>query len=185
MAAPPTDRPVILTLAALWRSQLRPLPPRPPRLSVAATVVQTALTLAQVIFGVVYFNDCPQQPNIPNYLLGMALLTLLMIPCVTLPCESDAAQPRGHPKGFKACLMCLLSLCIFIWILAGDVWVFSVYQPNYDRSAADGLYCDKTLYTFALWNATWGTFFIMVQLVKVCYVLMSPTPANRDFYGNV
>ncbi|XP_051285129.1 zgc:103586 isoform X7 [Dicentrarchus labrax] len=168
MAAPPTDRPVTITVAALWRAQLEPPPPRPPRLS-----------------GVVYFNDCPQQPNIPNYLLGMALLTLLMIPCVTLPCESDAAQPRGHPKGFKACLMCLLSLCIFIWILAGDVWVFSVYQPNYDRSAADGLYCDKTLYTFALWNATWGTFFIMVQLVKVCYVLMSPTPANRDFYGNV
>uniref|UniRef100_A0A8C4E1C1 Uncharacterized protein n=1 Tax=Dicentrarchus labrax TaxID=13489 RepID=A0A8C4E1C1_DICLA len=143
------------------------------------------LLMSTISTGVVYFNDCPQQPNIPNYLLGMALLTLLMIPCVTLPCESDAAQPRGHPKGFKACLMCLLSLCIFIWILAGDVWVFSVYQPNYDRSAADGLYCDKTLYTFALWNATWGTFFIMVQLVKVCYVLMSPTPANRDFYGNV
>ena len=69
--------------------------------------------------GVVYFKDCPQQPNIPNYLLGLALIPLLMIPFVTLPCEIDAAQPQAQPGGVKACLLCLISLFIYIWILAG------------------------------------------------------------------
>ncbi|KAM8747950.1 transmembrane protein 272-like isoform 2-T2 [Acanthopagrus schlegelii] len=140
--------------------------------------------------GVVYFEDCPQQPNIPNYLLGLALIPLLMIPFVTLPCESQAAQPQGPPRGFKACLGCLMALFIFTWILAGDVWVFSVYQPSYDPTAADGLYCDKTLYTFALWNAVWETFVLWFNLAKLCkgllcWVVMSPAPANRDFYGRV
>ncbi|KAM6894336.1 transmembrane protein 272-like [Lycodopsis pacificus] len=146
--------------------------------------------LARVIFGVVYLKDCPQQPNIPNYLLGLALIWLLMIPFVTLPCESDAAQPQELPRGFKACLLCSLGLSLCSWILAGDVWVFSVYQPNYDPAAADGLYCNKTLYTFAFWNAVWETFVISVHLARrcktlMCYVMMSPVPTSRDFDGNV
>ncbi|XP_037614366.1 transmembrane protein 272-like [Sebastes umbrosus] len=190
MAAPSTGRPVTVTVGAILRLQLKPPPPRPPRLSVAFTVVRAVQLLAQVIFGVVYFKDCPQQPNIPNYLLGMAFVRLLMVPFVTLPCESDAAQPQEHPRGFKACLLCLISLFFFTWILAGDVWVFSVYQPNYDPEAADGLYCNKTLYTFAFWNAVWETFVVCVFLSRLCkgllcYVMMSPAPTDRDFYGNV
>lgn len=190
MAAPPTDRPVAITVGTVLSLQVKPPPPRPPRLTVAVTVGQTAMALAQVIFGVVYFKDCPQQPNIPNYLLGMALASLMMIPYVTLPCESHAAQPQQQPRGFKACLLCLINLSFLMWIVAGDVWVFSVYQPNYDPAAADGLYCNKTLYTFAFWNAVFETFAIWVVLATLCkgvmcYVRMSPAPANRDFSGNV
>lgn len=67
--------------------------------------------------GVAYFHDCPQHPNIPNYLLGLAMMTLLMIPFVTFPCESFA--PREHPRGFKLCLLLLISLANFILGLAG------------------------------------------------------------------
>uniref|UniRef100_A0A3B4TQC8 Uncharacterized protein n=1 Tax=Seriola dumerili TaxID=41447 RepID=A0A3B4TQC8_SERDU len=105
--------------------------------------------------GVVYFKDCPQQPNIPNYLLGLALIPLLMIPYVTLPCESHAVSvpcPLPAPTG--------------------DVWVFSIYQPNYDPTEADGLYCSKTLYTFALWNAVWETSVIWVVLARLCRGLL-------------
>lgn len=70
----------------------------------------------------------------------------------------------------------------------GAVWVFAIYQPNYDPSAADGLYCNKTLYTFAFWNAIVETFGFVVILAKlckglVCYVNLSPVDA--DFYRNV
>ncbi|XP_054457855.1 transmembrane protein 272-like [Anoplopoma fimbria] len=190
MASPSTGRPVTITVGALLRLQVKPPRTRPPRLSVAVTVERALLTLARITFGVVYFKDCPQQPNIPNYLLGLALITLLMIPYVTLPCGSFGAHPRELPKGFKACLLCLLGLFLYSWILAGDVWVFSIYQPNYDPAAADGLYCNKTLYTFAFWNAVWETFvilFLLGGLCKglMCCVVMSPAPTNRDFDGNV
>uniref|UniRef100_A0A671UIT1 Uncharacterized protein n=1 Tax=Sparus aurata TaxID=8175 RepID=A0A671UIT1_SPAAU len=137
-------------------------------------------------FCVVYFKDCPQQPNIPSYLLGLALIPLLMIPFMTLPCESQAAQPQELPKEFL-----YTSHLIFLsHASTGDVWVFSVYQPNYDPTAADGLYCDKTLYTFALLNAVWETFVLWFNLAKLCkgllcWVMMSPATANTDFYGHV
>lgn len=72
----------------------------------------------------------------------------------------------------------------------GSVWVFSVYQPNYDPAAADGLYCNKTLYTFAFWNVVWEIFVIGCQLAKFCgglmfYVVVRPSPTNRDFYRQV
>lgn len=72
----------------------------------------------------------------------------------------------------------------------GNVWVFSVYQPNYDPTAADGLYCDKTLYTFAFWNAVWETFVICVCLAELCKgllccVMLSPAGEDRVFYRNV
>ncbi|XP_027893941.1 uncharacterized protein LOC114157285 isoform X1 [Xiphophorus couchianus] len=181
-------RPVTVTVGTVWKLQLNPSPPTPIRLSVGAVITWTCLTVTRVTFGIVYFRDCPQQPNIPNYLLGLALIPLLMIPFVTLPCESYGAQTRERPRGFKACMEGFIGLFIFIWSLLGDVWVFSVYQPNYDPSAADGLYCNKTLYTFAFWNAIFETFGFGVLLAKfckgmLCYVNMSPV--DRDFYGNV
>ncbi|XP_007551435.1 uncharacterized protein LOC103137571 isoform X1 [Poecilia formosa] len=188
MAAPSAGRPVTVTVGTVWKLQLNPSPPAPIRLSVGTAITWTCLTVARVIFGVVYFRDCPQQPNIPNYLLGLALIALLMIPFVTLPCESYAAQPREHPRGFKACMAGFVVLFIFVWFLLGAVWVFSVYQPNYDPSAADGLYCNKTLYTFAFWNAVLETFGLGALLAKfckgmLCYVNMSPV--DRGFYDNV
>ncbi|KAM4714747.1 LOW QUALITY PROTEIN: uncharacterized protein FYW61_019655 [Anableps anableps] len=137
--APSTGHPVTVTVGTVWRLQLVPPPPRPPRLS-----------------GLMYFQDCPQQPNIPKYLLGIGLF------------------PLPDDFGFWACL------CV--------VWVFSVYQPNYDPSAADGLYCNKNLYTFAFWNVVLETFafvILLAQLCKglLCYVNMSPV--DTDFYRNV
>lgn len=69
--------------------------------------------------GVVFLNDCPQQPNIPNFLLGLALASLLLIPFVTFSCESDAALPQQHPSASKVCLLWLITLFIITWIVAG------------------------------------------------------------------
>ncbi|XP_026209282.1 transmembrane protein 272 isoform X2 [Anabas testudineus] len=189
MAAPSTG-PVTITIGAAWTFQVNPPPPRPPKLSVAATVVWVFLIPTRVIFGVVFLNDCPQQPNIPNFLLGLALASLLLIPFVTFSCESDAALPQQHPSASKVCLLWLITLFIITWIVAGDVWVFSIYQPNYDPTAGDGLYCNKTLYTFAFWNALWETFSFWVVLGKffkglMCGVIMIPAPRDGDFHRHV
>lgn len=74
---------------------------------------------------------------------------------------------------------------MFSHALAGDVWVFSVYQPNYDPAAADGLYCDKTLYTFAFWTAVWETCSLGFSLSQICRgwlctISISPAPASSD-----
>ncbi|KAM7366339.1 hypothetical protein PAMP_015787 [Pampus punctatissimus] len=102
MAAPSAHQLVTINVGVVWRLQLDPRPPKPQKLS-----------------GVVYFKDCPQQPNIPNYLLGLALIHLLMVLHMNLPHERDAHQQHQHPGAFKACLALLGSLFIFMWILAG------------------------------------------------------------------
>ncbi|XP_037832278.1 transmembrane protein 272-like isoform X1 [Kryptolebias marmoratus] len=191
MAAPSPGHPVTVTIGTVWKVRLEPPPPEPPRMSVGGLISWIVLNVARVIFGVVYLKECPQQPNIPNFLLGLVLVAMLMVSFMTFPCESQAAaRPREHPSGCKDCVKCLLGLSVFIWILLGDVWVFSVYQPNYDPTAADGLYCNKTLYTFAFWNAVFETFVMGVLLAKffkglLCFVTLSPAPQDADFYRNV
>lgn len=75
-----------------------------------------------------------------------------------------------------------LDLCA----LTGAAFIFSAYQPNYDPTTADGLYCNKNLYTFAFWNAVLEMFSLGMILVKHCKSVMvgvsiSPTPG----YSNV
>ncbi|XP_038126198.1 transmembrane protein 272-like [Cyprinodon tularosa] len=188
MAAPSTGHAVTITVGTVWELHLTNPPPRTPRLeSVVTAVIWIALTVARGIFGVLYFWDCPQQPYIPKFLLGMFFFSLMILLGI-IPLANDAARPRQHPRGFKVYLQCFSGLFIIIWILLGDVWVFSVYQPNYDPSAADGLYCNKSLYTFAFWNALFETLAFVVLLARLCkgllcYVNMSPV--DTDFYRNV
>ncbi|XP_076017064.1 transmembrane protein 272-like [Genypterus blacodes] len=181
MAGQPTS----MTVGFALRLKLDPPQVRPPRLPVSVIVWFAVINLARVIIGVVYFKECPQQPNIPNYILGLVLWSLIMIQLM-----SYGSQPQPPPSCLKACVMVMMSLFIFCWILAGDVWVFSVYQPNYDPTAADGLYCNKTLYTFAFWNALLETFAMVAMLTKnciglMCCVILDPAPTNTEFYRNV
>lgn len=69
--------------------------------------------------GVSYFKDCPQQPNIPNYLLGLVLISLLTHPLFTTAFGRRSRHPPQPPSCFKSCLKCLLSLVGITWLLAG------------------------------------------------------------------
>ncbi|XP_036002911.1 transmembrane protein 272-like, partial [Fundulus heteroclitus] len=45
---------------------------------------------------------------------------------------------------------CIVTLFLFCWFIAGNVWVYSVYQPSYIKNATDvSSYCNKTLYLVA------------------------------------
>lgn len=79
---------------------------------------------------------------------------------------------------------------LFFSLHVGNVWIFSIYQPNYDPTAADGLYCNKTLYTFAFWNAVYETVGMGVGLARfckglLCFVNMDPAPGDTHFYSRV
>lgn len=36
----------------------------------------------------------------------------------------------------------------------GNVWIYSIYQPNYNKNTSVDPYCNKTLYLFAFWTTT-------------------------------
>lgn len=61
--------------------------------------------------------------------------------------EEMAAERMRHTPAHT-----LLDCFMLGWFIIGSVWVYELYEPNYDPS--QGLYCNRTLYLFAYWLIT-------------------------------
>lgn len=68
----------------------------------------------------------------------------------------------------------------------GNVWIYSIYEPNYNKNATSAEpYCDKTLYLFAFWTTTLvyillGVFLVGSCCVLVCFYLCGRADADDD-----
>ncbi|XP_074479861.1 transmembrane protein 272-like isoform X2 [Sebastes fasciatus] len=110
-----------------------------------------------VIIGAMYQHDCPRQPYIPIYLLVMGIVSLVLNVLSILPC---CANFGNQSKAWG----CLVSLFFFCWFIAGNVWIYSIYEPNYNNTISSmDTYCNKTLYLFAFW--TTNLFYILLGFV--------------------
>lgn len=66
----------------------------------------------------------------------------------------------------------LMQLFLFAWFIAGNVWIYKNYEPNYaDPSSPD--FCHKTLYLFAFWVTNSRHI-----LFGVVFCIMCLTPAG-------
>ncbi|XP_040039094.1 transmembrane protein 272 [Gasterosteus aculeatus] len=177
--------------------------PRTPRPStpvlVCSKLAVCVFPVAQIAIGAVHLEDCPLQRYIPIYLIvvgvfGLALAVLSCLPCTKSP-EDD---PEGGAPSTPLSLVCaawnsLTSLFLFCWFIAGNVWIYSIYEPNYIKNSTSAEpYCDKTLYLFAFWTTTLlyiflGLFLVCGFCVLFCFCLCGradpdddvPGPANR------
>lgn len=62
----------------------------------------------------------------------------------------------------------------WFFLFSGNVWIYKIYQPPYDKS--QGMYCDKTLYLFAFWITSLvyiviGGFFIVGCCALICLAM--------------
>ncbi|KAM4536289.1 transmembrane protein 272-like [Odontesthes bonariensis] len=111
------------------------------------------MSIANISIGAVYLNDCPQQPYIPIYLIvvGVFGLVLAVLSCLPFAPNLDGCIACG------ACIVLnsLISSFLFCWFIAGNVWIYSIYEPNYNKNTTNvDPYCDKTVYLFAFWTTT-------------------------------
>ncbi|XP_044196934.1 transmembrane protein 272-like [Thunnus albacares] len=112
---------------------------------VCLLVIMSIMSIAQLAVGAMYKNDCPQQPYIPIYLMVMGIITLLSL-FSTVACNASSGSLGKVCSG-------LVSLFLFCWFIAGNVWIYSIYEPNYDKTTTGmKLYCDKTVYQLAFWT---------------------------------
>ncbi|XP_070711102.1 transmembrane protein 272-like [Pempheris klunzingeri] len=133
-------------------------PPAPT--GVCHQVILCILSIAQLAVGAVYQNDCPRQPYIPVYLLVSGAVPLLLGLLNILPCTAGFGN---HCKAWSS----LVSLFFFCWFIAGNVWIYSIYEPNYNKTTTSiDTYCDKTLYLFAFW--TTNMTYILLGLMLFC-----------------
>ncbi len=119
-----------------------------------------AVSIAAIIVGALRIDMCPVQPKVPVYLivagsLGVAVslfkaayVILLMRRLNKQGSDFDASGKfMCGTVGFVA-INTVISLIALGWFIAGCVWVFKVWKPNYDPTSEDE-YCDQGLYLFA------------------------------------
>ncbi|KAG8181408.1 hypothetical protein JTE90_023571 [Oedothorax gibbosus] len=97
------------------------------------------VSIAMVVIGSLYLDECPVQPYIPIYLVvggSFGIFYNFISSC----CQSDK----------RSCFDDIMSLFLFVWFILGCVWVYSVKHVEF-YVTTDPDYCHKTCYNFAFW----------------------------------
>ncbi|KAJ8401729.1 hypothetical protein AAFF_G00377000 [Aldrovandia affinis] len=138
---------------------------------VISKLIMIAIPISQIVLGAIYLDKCPVEPRIPIYLVvsGVFTISLLLMSC--LPCARKREDGEKNTLS-SICTMwnSLVSLFLFCWFIAGNVWIYSIYAPNYDPT--DPKYCDRTVYLFAFWITTLVYVLIAVLLAGGCCALI-------------
>ncbi|XP_061565544.1 transmembrane protein 272-like [Cololabis saira] len=137
---------------------------------VTSNIISCTLTIAYIAIGAVYLHDCPRQPYIPIYLIVLGVFGVLLS---VLRCLPGTQQPRDgpHTSLSRVCTSwkLLMFTFLFCWFIAGNVWIYSIYQPNYDKNTSVDPHCDKTLYLFSFWITTLVYIFLgLAVTIKLC-----------------
>lgn len=127
-----------------------------------------AIPIACIIIGVEYKDRCPAERYIPIYLIVLGSFGILrnlvgLYSQIKIRSSNGDGEDDGHKakSSFEHCISCFL----VIWFIAGNVWIYSIYEPEYmDTSSLD--YCDKGLYLFAFWLTTAS--YIVIGLMCFC-----------------
>nr|XP_060638841.1 transmembrane protein 272-like [Anolis sagrei ordinatus] len=94
-----------------------------------------------------YLDQCPRQPLVPIYLLVLSAVSLLLLLLGCVSCKEGGSDwPRALAHHLR--VTCLLFLCA--WFIAGSVWVYSIYPPDFEAKGPHGrAFCQRTLFLFA------------------------------------
>ncbi|KAM6959627.1 transmembrane protein 272-like [Tautogolabrus adspersus] len=150
----------------------RPPQPPPPLLG-CSKLFLCIMPIAQIAIGATHLHDCPRQHYIPIYLIVVGIFGLVLAVLSCLPCAQEPTDGTPNPLS-RVCTIwnSLTSFFLFCWFIAGNVWIYSIYQPNYTKNSTDiDSYCNKTLYLFAFWTTTLVYILLAVFLIGGCCVL--------------
>ncbi|CAL1590890.1 unnamed protein product [Knipowitschia caucasica] len=149
--------------------------PRPPLpVLICSKMFVCILPVAQIAVGAAYLEECPQEHFIPIYLVVMGVFGLILTLLSCLPCAQNPKDGTTNPL-YRLCTTwnSLASTFVFCWFIAGNVWIYRIYEPNYVKNdtVADSTYCHKTVYLFAFWTTTLVYILLGGFLVGGCCVL--------------
>lgn len=138
------------------------------------------ISLALLIMGSIYKDDCKIQPNIPIYLIVAGALGtvqhFIAIWTKYLPKES-----QGRLKDYRSCCVAidsLMHLFLTIWFVLGCIWVYGVYNDVEYRDTTRDEYCHQTLYLFVFWILNFSfmilAFLGVISLGIIVCIVASP-----------
>ncbi|KAK5854988.1 hypothetical protein PBY51_005132 [Eleginops maclovinus] len=124
---------------------------------VVVNMIWWMLMIAAIGLGLTHLKRCPVEPNIPIYLIVLGATSLLSLSLTYTMTNREGARV---PNLCSVCI-CILYLFSFSWFIAGSIWIYPVYPPNYIPGIAR--YCHMVTYQFA---------FVITTLVWVVTMLM-------------
>jgi len=136
---------------------------------VVLEAILLGLSIFSIVIGVVHLHNCPIQPKIPIYLIGIGILSIL-------PPITGIFYARRHYNIFTHVVNAIIALVFLTWLITGSVWIYQIYQPNFHCSSNRmDLYCNKSLYMFAFCFTTilWVLIAIICVIVPVCPCVLS------------
>ncbi|XP_068115762.1 transmembrane protein 272-like isoform X2 [Hyperolius riggenbachi] len=117
-----------------------------------SVLLWTALSIAMIVLGALYIDQCKIQPMIPIYLIVAGSVHLFGF--VLMPLQLVSQK-------LTYAIEAIVGLFSFCWFIAGSVWVFSIYQTN-PRD------CNSQMYKFAFGVLIFEYIFIACLLLIVC-----------------
>lgn len=138
----------------------------------------------QLIIGWRYADECPINPKIPTYLVvagavGIvnAIFSDIYSHLTTRAAQSSHEELDGNNEvttthkrsspimaAFVA-FNCLMSIFLFIWIICGCVWIFSVWSEVQFVRADQLTYCSPVAYRFA---------YLLLMIPLLCLLCCCP-----------
>lgn len=149
-------------------------PPQPPAPVLACSKVFVCIMpIAQIAIGAAYLHECPREHYIPIYLVVLGVFGLMLALLSCLPCAQEPTDGTTNPLNrFCVTWNSVTSTFLFCWFIAGNVWIYRIYEPNYVKNATTiDTYCNKTVYLFAFWTTTLVYILIGLFLIGGCCVL--------------
>lgn len=157
---------------SLLIERVKNAPKLPLPIQVCSKLSVGILPTVQIVIGAVYLNDCPLEPYIPIYLVVMGVFGLMLDILACLPCTQPKEGSTNVLHRLCTTWNSLVSFFVFCWFIAGNVWVYRIYEPVYVQNATSGEpYCNKTVYLFAFWTITLIYILLLAFLVGGCCVL--------------
>uniref|UniRef100_A0A8C4GWA0 Si:dkey-19b23.12 n=1 Tax=Dicentrarchus labrax TaxID=13489 RepID=A0A8C4GWA0_DICLA len=164
--------PIMSNTGLIQHIRDRPQPPAP--ILASSKLFLCVMPIAQIAIGAVHLDDCPRQHYIPIYLIVAGVFGLVLALLACLPCAQQPKDGTTNPLSRVCATWNSLTSCfLFCWFIAGNVWIYSIYEPNYNKNTTDvDPYCDKTLYLFAFWTTSLTYIFLGLALVCSCCFTM-------------
>lgn len=130
-----------------------------------------AIPIACIVIGVKYEDDCPVEKYIPIYLIVLGAFGVLrnIVGLYTQVKKRSEESDSDDDDSKKSLCERTIDCFLIGWFIAGNVWIYSVYEPSYDPTNHHH-YCDQTLYLFAFWLTTASYIFIGFVCCCMCCV---------------
>ncbi|KAL1473700.1 hypothetical protein MTO96_021814 [Rhipicephalus appendiculatus] len=136
--------------------------------------------------GTTYLSDCPAEKYIPIFLVmgGVfgVLKTLLDVcgKCRRPDSSGEAGrnvaeEQRAEERTWSTLVNCFL----FAWYVAGCVWVYRAYPPDYTNIESPA-FCDRTLYLFAFGLVTAGLLSLGLVAACLCCLTLFSLLSSKD-----